>query len=391
MPRLRYLTAGESHGEMLTGIIDGIPSGLELVAEQDIDPVLAERQKGYGRGRRQQIEQDRARITGGVRFGLTTGGPISLLIENKDWANWTDRMSVQPASNEKPVTIPRPGHIDLAGAIKYGHEADVRNAFERASARETAMRVALGAIAMKLLAELNIQSIAYVQSVGLIRSAEVHDPFPLRATIAGSPLRTPDARAAEEMMALIDLAKANGDTLGGTVVCVVSGLPIGVGSHVQSDRKLDGLLAEALMSIQAVKGVEIGAGFRAAHSFGSEVHDALEISEGAIRHTSNNAGGLEGGVTNGEDLIVTVAMKPISTLMRPLNSIDLATGEPALAHIERSDVCAVPALSVIVEAVTALVLADAILDTFGGDTVDELRSRVHARRDRSMLTNLKQS
>ncbi len=381
MGLLRYLTAGESHGEMLVGILDGMPAGLSLIAERDIDPILADRQKGYGRSRRQQIENDKAKILSGVRFGVTTGAPIAILIDNKDWANWKEKMAVagDPPIDLKRVTIPRPGHVDLAGAIKYGHTDDIRNVFDRASARETAMRVALGAIANTLLSTIGVTSLSFVRSIGSVQTDIVVSKESIES-IENSPVRCPDAKAEQEMMSLIDEAKDKQDTLGGVVEAVFTGLPIGVGSAMQWDRKLDGKLAESLMSIQAVKSVEIGGGKDTAFAFGSAVHDDIIVPEGKIARLSNNAGGLEGGMSNGEPLVLRVAMKPISTLMQPLPSVDLATMTPANAHIERSDVCAVPALSVIVENVAALTIADALLDTFGGDTLSELQDRIEKRR-----------
>jgi chorismate synthase len=382
MGRLRYLTAGESHGEALIGILDGMPSGLSLLTERNIDPVLAERQKGYGRSHRQKIESDKAKILSGVRFGVTTGAPIALIIENKDWVNWKEKMSVdgEPPADLKRVTLPRPGHADLVGAIKYGHTNDVRNAYERASARETAMRVAIGAIANTLLRSLGVSSLSYVKSIGHVTAETKPSPADIEQ-IQHSPVRTADKEAEVKMMALIDEAKEKKDTLGGVVEVVFTGLPIGVGSSMQWHRKLDAKLAESLMSIQAVKSVEIGGGQDTAFAFGSEVHDDIVLENGKIKRSSNNAGGLEGGMTNGEPLVLRVGMKPISTLMQPLPSVDLATMTPAEAHIERSDVCAVPALSVIAEYVAALTIADAILDTFGGDTVTELRERIEKRRN----------
>jgi chorismate synthase len=379
MGRLRYLTAGESHGEVLTGILEGMPAGLSLIAERDIDPILKERQRGYGRSHRQKIESDAATITSGVRHGITTGAPIALTIQNKDWGRWQEKMSVTPVDTEiDRVTIPRPGHADLAGALKYGHE-DIRNVLERASARETAMRVALGAIANTLLSGLGIESIAYVAAIGKT-NAFSHDPFQERDKIAESQVRVNSRDAETEIIKEIDAAKSNGDTMGGIVECWVRGMPVGVGSHVHWDRKLDALIAQAVMSIQAVKAVEIGAGLNAAHALGSEVHDGISLNDSILARTRNNAGGIEGGMSNGEDIIVRAAMKPISTLMQPLRSVDLSSGEETNAHIERSDICAVPALAVIVEQVVALTLASELLETFGGDTVDELRSRIDERR-----------
>jgi chorismate synthase len=382
MARLRYLTAGESHGELLVGILEGMPSGLSLIASRDIDPALAARQKGYGRGRRQKIENDRARIVAGVRFGVTTGAPIGILIENKDWQNWQERMSVEPAENTRPVTVPRPGHADLAGALKYGHQEDVRNVLERASARETALRVAIGAIAKKLLAELAVESVSYVTAIGGIELPSISTDviFASTAAIDASELRMPAADFEASIKSKIDRAKEHGDTVGGTVECIVRGVPVGIGSHVQWDRKLDAAIAQAVMSIQAVKAVEIGAGVRAATSFGSEVHDAITVNHGTVSRASNNAGGIEGGMSNAEPIVVRAHMKPISTLMQPLGSIDLRTMKPTEAHIERSDVCAVPALSVIVEHVVALTVASELLETFGGDTMAELAERVASRR-----------
>ncbi|HET6510801.1 MAG TPA: chorismate synthase, partial [Candidatus Kapabacteria bacterium] len=383
MASLRYLTAGESHGEMLVGIIEGMPAGLSLVAERDIDPWLKRRQEGYGRGRRQQIESDTARIVSGVRFGVTTGAPIAILIENKDWANWQQKMSVDPQEGELPrsVTVPRPGHADFAGGIKYGQESDMRNVLERASARETAMRVAIGAVAQTLLKEIGVDSLAYVRSIGRVESKatiEYENIASAQALIDASQVKTLDSQSEQEMIAAIDLAKASKNTLGGTVECVVTGLPVGIGSHVQWDRKLDGSLAQSVMSIQAVKSVQIGLGEKASFEHGSDVHDPFARREQSVTRTRNNAGGLEGGVTNGQPLIIKAAMKPISTLMDPLDSVDLTTGEPTKAHIERSDTCAVPALSIIVQAVVNFTLAQALVDTFGGDTVAELIERVQA-------------
>ncbi len=381
MGRLRYLTAGESHGEMLVGILEGMPAGLSLVAERDIDPILRERQKGYGRGHRQQIERDAARIISGVRNGATTGAPIALLIENKDWPRWKERMPVAPSDADIPaVTIPRPGHADLAGAMKYGSTSDLRNIFERASARETAMRVAVGAIASTLLQELAIESIACVKSIGGIESPVAEDVFSLKDVLTQSQLRCFDLDAERRMIEIIDQARANGDSVGGVVECVVRNVPAGIGSHAHWDRKLDGLLAQAIMSIQAVKAVEVGLGMEAAARFGSVTHDSILLRDGLLVRGANNAGGIEGGMSNGERIVLRAAMKPISTLMRPLPSVDLATGEPHDAHIERSDVCAVPALAVIVQNVVALTIASELLETFGGDTITEIKERVSIRR-----------
>jgi len=381
MGRLRFLTSGESHGEMLSGILEGIPAGLSLIASRDIDPILRERQKGYGRGRRQQIENDSARIISGVRNGVTTGAPIALLIENKDWKHWKEKMSVEPSQFENtPVTVPRPGHADLAGAIKYGHTNDIRNVLERASARETAMRTAIGALATTLLRNLGIDSIAYVKSIGGIESVTPSDVFSEKDLLAKSNVRVFDPIAEAKIVTAIDHAKENGDTLGGIVECIFRNVPPGIGSHVHWDRKLDGILAQAVMSIQAVKAVEIGLGVAASSMKGSETHDPITIEDGKLLRSHNNAGGIEGGMSNGEPIVVRAAMKPISTLMRPLASVDLSTGEMTEAHIERSDVCAVPALAVILEQVVSFTIASEVLETFGGDTISELTARVTERR-----------
>jgi chorismate synthase len=391
MPQLRYLTAGESHGRSLTGILEGIPAGLALEATRDIDPILKARQGGYGRSHRQKIEDDKAEILSGVRFGITTGAPIAIRIANKDWENWSGKMSVVPAETEvAEVTIPRPGHADFAGAVKY-QQSDIRNILERASARETAMRVAIGAVASKFLFELGITSVSFVKSIGNIVASESEKPselHQLKKRLLQSELRMFDDSAEKNAKKLIEQAKKDGDTVGGIVEVHFIGLPIGIGSHVQWDRKLDGLIAQAVMSIQAVKGVEIGGGFSLASMHGSDCHDALDLEEGEIVRSSNNAGGIEGGMTDGMPIIVRAAMKPISTLMRPLSSVDLATGEPAPSHIERSDVCAVPSLSIIVEQVVALTIASSLLDCFGGDTMNEVKERVALRHEQGKLKNI---
>ncbi len=389
MPQLTFFTAGESHGRSLTGIIDGIPAGLLLEAERDIDPILKQRQRGYGRSYRQKIEDDKVEILSGVRYGLTTGAPIAIKIDNKDWENWKDRMSVLPTKEKDPVTIPRPGHADLAGAVKY-QQKDIRNILERASARETAMRVAIGAIASKFLSEVGITSLSFVRSIGEVEIANEKKPelHILRNLISESELRMFDPSAEKKAKHLIDKAKKNGDTLGGIAEAHFFGLPIGIGSYVQWNRKLDGLIAQAVMSVQAVKAVEIGGGVSLAKMHGSECHDPIEIENGELTRSSNNAGGIEGGMTDGMPVIVKAAMKPISTLMRPLTSVDLATGEVTASHIERSDVCAVPSLSVILENVVAFTIAAALLDTFGGDTMSEITERVALRHKRGTLKYL---
>ncbi|HEY3417264.1 MAG TPA: chorismate synthase [Armatimonadota bacterium] len=371
---LRFLTAGESHGPALTAIVEGMPAGVPMTDEA-INEQLARRQVGFGRGGRMAIERDTARVLSGVRFGETLGSPIALLIENRDWANWTDRMRqfAPPETPVPPLTTPRPGHADLPGMLKYGTR-DLRNILERASARETAARVAAGAVARCLLDALDVRIFSHVLSIGAVSAAvELSDPDAVAAAAEASDVRCADPEAAERMRALILETGQAGDTLGGVVQVVATGLPPGLGSHVQWDRKLDGRLAGALMSIPAIKGVEFGLGFAAAARPGSLVHDAMfPENEGIVRRT-NNAGGLEGGITNGEPLVLQVAMKPIPTLRKPLPSVDLRTGAAVEAHAERSDVCAVPAAGVVAEAMVAFLLAESIVEQFPADAFAELR------------------
>jgi len=371
--KLRFLTAGESHGRGLVSILEGIPSGLPLSAE-DIDRELKRRQQGYGRGGRMKIEQDRAIIMSGVRWGKTIGSPLSLLIENRDWGNWLEGMSADAAheGSISPVTRPRPGHADLSGAMKYCHK-DVRNILERSSARETAARVAAGAVAKKFLSEFGISVGSYVVRIGSVALPEsMEDEYPESFQRAeASAVRCPDDSTSVKMIELIDLASQKGDTLGGIFRVVVSGVPAGLGNHIQWDKRLNARLMMAVSSIQAIKGVEIGLGFRAAGRFGSEVMDEIAYSaDGFIRNT-NNAGGIEGGISNGMPIVIRAAMKPIPTLKKPLRSVDLVTREAIEAAYERSDTCAVPAASVIAEAMAALCTADAMLEKFGGDCIDE--------------------
>jgi len=392
---LRFLTAGESHGRALVAIVDGVPAGLAI----DFDAVtvdLRRRQTGYGRGRRMAIESDRAEALSGVRHGETTGGPIALMIPNKDWENWQRTMHVEEAmpagasgADRPPVTRPRPGHADLAGFVKYGHD-DMRNVLERASARETAARVAVGAIARQLLRIVSTEVASHVTAIGSVAVEHPIDvPFDrIRAIDPESPLHCADAGLEARMIAEIDRAREAGDTMGGTFEVVAHGVPPGLGSYVQWDRKLDGRLAQALMSIPAIKAVGIGLGAEAAARPGSRVHDEILPAGGhpsplAVARPTNNAGGLEGGVTNGQDLRVTAHMKPISTLMKPLRSVDLATMTESPAAIERSDVCAVPAAAVVGEAMVAIVLADAVLEKFGGDSVGEIGANWEAFKQRT--------
>jgi chorismate synthase len=380
---MRYTTAGESHGPALVTIVSDIPAGIPI-AQAAIDEDLARRQRGYGRGGRMAIESDRATVLSGVRFGVTIGSPVALTIENRDWENWTDVMSAfgSPTA-ERAVTAPRPGHADLAGALKTG-ASDIRDVLERASARETAARVAAGAIAKALLAELGVAVRSYVARIG--EAALEVDPEPREldiAAIEASDVRCPDAAAAERMRAAIDAAAAAGDSLGGVVVVVATGLVPGLGSYTQADRRLDARIGAALLSIPAIRGVEIGDGFAAAARRGSQVHDAIRYHPGhGIVRPTNHAGGLEGGMTDGEPVVVRAAMKPIPTLTSALESVDLATLERVDAARERSDTCAVPAAGVIAEAELALVLATAYAEKYGGDSLAEMQAALGVYRAR---------
>jgi chorismate synthase len=381
---IRFTTAGESHGQALVSILEGMPAGLPLLAE-DVNVELARRQQGYGRGRRMQIEKDTADFISGVRAGETLGSPIAMMIQNRDWKNWKEIMDPAPRDDEaggalrkRAVTRPRPGHADLTGILKYDRD-DARDILERASARETTARVAAAAVCKRFLAQFDVRIGSHLVHLGGVDAARP-DPMPADINSAAdrSPLRTLDANAEARMIARIDDAKRDGNTLGGICEVVVDGLPVGLGSHVSWDRKLDGRIGAAIMSIPAVKGVEIGLGFQAARVTGAEVHDEIEMAPGRVRagnvrRRTNRAGGLEGGMTTGEPLVVRVAMKPISTLMRPLGTIDVTTQAPAAAVAERSDVTAVPAMGVIAEAMLAFVLAEAFVEKFGGDSLGETR------------------
>ncbi len=366
MPELRYFTAGESHGPCLIGVLEGLPAGLKLDIEA-VNRDLARRQKGYGRGGRMKIETDTAEVVTGVRLGQTIGSPLTLMVKNRD--HTIDKL---PA-----VTKPRPGHADLAGVIKYDRQ-DARDILERASARETTIRVALGSVCKQLLGQIGIEVVGHLVSLGMVTAKT--DGLTLdeiRERSETSEVRCADPAAQPAMIKLIDEAKAQGDTLGGVVEAIVTGAPVGLGSHAQWDRKLDANLARAVMSIQAFKGVEVGLGFECARRFGSQVHDEI-VLDGAKKlvRASNHAGGFEGGMTNGQPIIVRGAMKPLSTLMRPMRSVDLQTGEEVKATVERSDVCAAPAAAVVLEAVVALEVARAVLDKFGSDSVGELKRNV---------------
>jgi len=369
----RFLTAGESHGKGMVAIIEGLPAGLPL-DEEYIARDMARRQGGYGRGGRMQIERDHAEILSGVRLGLTMGSPIALFIQNRDWENWQETMSVSPLDKEiEPVTRLRPGHADLAGAMKYD-QADVRPILERASARETAARVAVGAVARRFLAEFGLEVHSQVVAIGGQWAKPTSEPVDW-AKVESSPVRCADPEAERLMIAAIDAAREAGDSVGGVFEVVATGVPIGLGSHVHWDRKLDGRIAQAFMSINAVKGVEVGVGFAQADMRGSQVHDVIEPqtpeAERPWQHATNRAGGIEGGMSNGEPIMVRAVVKPIPTLANPLPSVDLRTGELVQAHFERSDVCVVPAGGVVGEAALAIVLADAFLEKFGGDHIAE--------------------
>jgi chorismate synthase len=382
---LRFLTGGESHGRALSGILEGMPAGLEL-KHADMDRELARRQVGYGRGGRMKIESDAARILSGVRWGETLGSPITLVIENRDFENWREGMSEDAAHRGSipPVTRPRPGHADLAGVLKYGHD-DIRNILERSSARETAMRVALGAVCKTFLEEFGVLIGSYVVSIGTEHASGLggtHEE--LFKSAEASPVRCPDPGASERMVRLIDKAAGDGNSLGGVFEVFATGLPPGLGSHVHWDRRLDGRLAQALMSIQAIKGVEVGRGFEAAGMFGSDVMDEITGGKPLYERAGNNAGGIEGGITNGMPVVLRTAMKPIPTLRRPLKSVDIKTGKAVEAAYERSDICAAPAAGVVGEAMAALLLADAFLEKFGGDSMGETR-----RNHKSYMDSLK--
>jgi chorismate synthase len=377
---LRWLTAGESHGEALVGIIEGVPAGVSLTS-QDVRDALARRRLGYGRGARMKFEQDQVRLLGGVRHGVTQGGPVAIEIANTEWPKWREVMSADPVDPEvlagrarnAPLTRPRPGHADLTGMQKYGFD-EARPVLERASARETATRVALGAVAAKILEAVGVQLVSHTTAVGAV-SAPVDAPRPLPSDVPAldaDPLRCYDPATAEAMVTAVDAAHKDGETLGGVVEVLAYGLPPGLGSYVHWDRRLDSRLAGALMGIQAIKGVEVGDGFLTAARPGSEAHDEISRgADGAVRRVSNRAGGIEGGMSIGDVLRVRAAMKPIATVPKALRTVDVATGEAARAHHQRSDVCAVPAAGVVAEAMVALVLADAVTEKFGGDSITE--------------------
>lgn len=377
---LRYLTAGETHGPQLTAIIEGLPSNLKLDFEA-LNFELARRQKGYGRGRRMQIEKDTAEIVGGVRHGLTTGAPVAVVVANNDWTHWRNIMNIEPVpgsdEEKRRVHRPRPGHADLNGGLKYNLK-DLRNVLERSSARETAVRVAVGAIAKQLLAHFGIKIAGQVIRIGEIEAPPHQLPIDeLIEKTENSSVRVADPETEKLMEAYIDKIKEEGDSIGGVVECIVEGVPVGLGSHVQYDRKLDGRIAQAVVSINAFKGVEIGIGFEAGRLPGSKVHDEILYSEERGYHrASNRLGGFEGGMTNGMPIVVRGVMKPIPTLYKPLQSVDIDTKEPFAAQVERSDACAVPAASVVLEHVVAWEVAKAFLEKFGGDSLEEIERNV---------------
>lgn len=377
---LRYLNGGESHGKYLVAVLEGVPSGLPLTPDM-INSDLARRQKGYGRGGRMRVEDDRVEFACGVRHGKTLGNPIGLLVANKDWENWKEVMAVEPsqAPPSKVVTRPRPGHADLVGAIKYGHR-DIRNVLEKASARETAIRVAIGGVAKALLSQFGMRVVSYTTEIGGVMGTRPDDPLVAYDQAERSDVRCPDEAAGAQMIERIRAAKHKGDTLGGVFEVVVTNPPIGLGSYAQWDRRLSSRLAMAAMSIQAMKGVEIGMGFEAARRFGSDVHDEIYYEQDGKQffRKTNNAGGLEGGITNGQPVVLRVAMKPISTLYSPKKSVDIETKEPFDATVERSDICTVPAAGVVGEAVIAFEMANAMIEKFGGDSLEEMKRNYDA-------------
>jgi chorismate synthase len=391
MRRLRLLTAGESHGPGLIGVLEGLPAGMRVSARL-VDRDLKRRQHGYGSGKRMQIERDHVRWTAGIRYGRTLGSPIGFAVDNRDWVNWTDRMSVEPISADrrpKPITRARPGHIDLAGALKYDTD-DIRDVLERASARSTTPRVVAGALARQVLAACGVRIWSFVDQLGPIRAfpgaedvlAAIPEGWMQRDLADPSPLRCPDPEAERAMLAEVDAAREAGDSIGGSFVVVAEGVPIGLGSSSEWDTRLDGMLAGATMAIPGVKGVEIGLGFGTVERRGSAVHDVIDGTDGWSRAT-NRAGGIEGGVSNGEPIIVRAAQKPVSTLRTPLPSVDIVSGEPGRAHIERSDVTVLPRAAIVGEAMVALILADQLLVSFGGDSIGDLRAAVARRRRRT--------
>ena len=379
LKRLQFLTAGESHGKGLLGILDGIPAGLEI-SEDYIDEQLKRRQMGHGRGGRMKIEKDHGEIWSGVRHGKTLASPIGILVQNLDWKNWTEKMSITPVDKEiKEVTLPRPGHADLAGVQKYGF-TDIRNVLERSSARETTMRVALGSICRKLLEEVGIHIASRVVQIHNVIDTDKVDCEikELNSKVDRSPVRCINKAIETQMINVIDAAKQSGDSVGGIFEVIASGVPYGLGSFTQWTEKLQARISAMMMSINAFKGIEIGSGFRSAAKFGSEVHDEIGHDGKKFTRYSNNAGGVEGGMSNAQPIVLWMSMKPISTLIKPLRSIDVITFEKKKAHKERTDACAVPAASIIAESMLCITLADALLEKFGGDSVEQLKAHMKA-------------
>ena len=377
LKRLQFLTSGESHGRGLLGILDGLPAGIDI-SEKYINHQLKRRQMGHGRGGRMKIEKDQAQIFGGVRHGKTLGSPLGILIDNLDWENWTKKMSVDPVNEKiKPVTLPRPGHADLAGVHKYGFD-DIRNVLERSSARETTMRVALGSVCRKVLEDIGIFIGSRVVQIHDVKDEQKYNlsPTVMNSNADDSPVRCLDKNAEKEMVAVIDKAKKAGDSVGGIFEVIATGVPYGLGSYSQWNNKLQARISTMMMSINAFKGIEIGTGFKSATKFGSEVHDEIGYENGKFTRYTNNAGGIEGGMSNAQPIVLWMSMKPISTLIKPLRSVDIATHEKKNAHKERTDSCAVPAASVVSESMLCITLLDALLEKFGGDSVNQLKSHM---------------
>ena len=379
--RLKFLTAGESHGQGLLGILDGMPSNLDI-SEEYINIQLARRQMGHGRGGRMKIEKDKGELWCGVRHGKTLGAPIGILVKNNDWVNWTKKMSISPIEKEiRKVTLPRPGHADLAGIQKYGFD-DIRNVLERSSARETTMRVALGTVCRKLLEDIGIFVGSHVTQIHHAKNTISYDPsispVELNKKADASPVRCLDKKAEKEMITIIDDAKKAGDSVGGIFEVIATGLPYGLGSPMQWDRKLQAKITSMMMSVNAFKGIDIGGGMNESEKWGSEVHDEIGWENNKYIRYSNNAGGLEGGMTNAQPIVLKMAMKPIATLIKPLRSVDMNTKESKDAHKERTDSCAVPAASVIAESMLCFVLVDALLEKFGGDSMEQLKAHIKA-------------
>jgi len=377
LKRLQFLTSGESHGRGLLGILDGLPAGIDI-SEKYINHQLKRRQMGHGRGGRMKIEKDQAQIFGGVRHGKTLGSPLGILIDNLDWENWTKKMSVEPVNEKiKPVTLPRPGHADLAGVHKYEFN-DIRNVLERSSARETTMRVALGSVCRKLLEDIGIFIGSRVVQIHDVKDEQKYNlsPTVMNSNADDSPVRCLDKNSEKEMVSVIDKAKKAGDSVGGIFEVIATGVPYGLGSYSQWNNKLQARISTMMMSINAFKGIEIGTGFKSATKFGSQVHDEIGYENGKFTRYTNNAGGIEGGMSNAQPIVIWMSMKPISTLIKPLRSVDIATHEKKNAHKERTDSCAVPAASVVSESMLCIILLDALLEKFGGDSMNQLKSHM---------------